>query len=44
MFGVSPVMSWLNDVLEVPEPSELPPLAGARVPKLSLHVPGLTVA
>jgi hypothetical protein len=27
-----------------PAPSEVPPLAGARVPKVSLQVPGLDVA
>jgi len=37
-------MAWLNATLVVPDPSELPPERGARVPKLSLHVPGLTVA
>jgi hypothetical protein len=28
----------------VPLPNDVPPLAGARVPKLSLHVPGLVVS
>ncbi|EYE99964.1 Hypothetical protein CAP_2058 [Chondromyces apiculatus DSM 436] len=32
-----------NDADEVPAPSEEPPVVGARVPKVSLHVPGLTV-
>ena len=29
-----------NDTAELPEPSEVPPLAGAREPNVSLHVPG----
>ncbi len=33
-----------NATGEVPEPNEDPPLDGARVPNVSLQVPGLTVA
>ena len=30
-------------VVVLPEPSEVPPLAGTRVPKVSLQLPGLVV-
>jgi hypothetical protein len=41
--GVRPLTAWLNATGELPDPSAEPPLTGARVPNVSLHVPGLTV-
>ena len=42
--AVRPVSAAVYGVAVLPEPSEVPPLVGARMPKLSLHVPGLVVA
>jgi hypothetical protein len=36
-------MAWENATELLPEPSAEPPAMGARVPKLSLQVPGLAV-
>jgi hypothetical protein len=36
-------MSSKNVADVMPEPTFVPPLAGARVPNVSLHVPGLAV-
>ena len=41
---VSPVRAWVCATAVTPAPSVVPPAAGARVPKVSLHVPGSTVA
>ena len=37
-------MVALKATAVVPAPSEVPPAVGARVPKVSLQVPGLVVA
>ena len=37
----SPVIGWLNATALAPAPRLVPPVAGARVPKLSSQVPGL---
>src|SRR3954469_16480660 len=42
--GESPVTACENDTDALPGPRAVPPLAGARVPKASLHAPGLTVS
>ena len=40
MAGVSPVTVWVYGVAVVPAPTSLPPVVGARVPNVSLQVPG----
>jgi hypothetical protein len=43
VFADSPEIDCVNGTEAVPEPSAEPPEVGARVPKLSLQVPGLVV-
>jgi hypothetical protein len=37
------VSAWANATAAVPEPSPAPPEVGARMPKVSLQVPGSVV-
>ena len=39
----NPVIAWVKATDELPEPTSEPPVDGARVPNVSLHVPGLVV-
>ncbi len=43
MPGESPLIVCEKATLELPEPRLVPPLTGAREPKVSLQVPGLVV-
>jgi len=43
VLDVNPEITWENPTADEPEPRAVPPLAGARVPNVLLHVPGLTV-
>ena len=38
--GLRPLADSENETLALPEPNTVPPLAGRRVPKLSLQLPG----
>jgi hypothetical protein len=42
--GSRPVVVSENDVAVVPLPTRVPPVAGTRVPKLSLQAPGFVVS